>query len=92
MVVVAGEVPANHLVSYGKKTPVGAFRTSDSRFFADSRRPLIGTRRRIAGPACLTAFEAARVDVFSSAKEGAEEANFGLSGGKLIHAGGLQER
>jgi hypothetical protein len=92
MVIVTGEVPANHLVSNGKKTPVGAFRTFDSRLFANSLDPLMGTSGRVAGPACLAALEAARVDVFSSVKEGAEKSDFGLGGGKLIHAGELQER
>ena len=74
------EMPANHLVGYGKKTPMRTFGTFDSRFFADSLGPLIGTSRRIAGSARLAAFEAARINIFSSAKQRAEEGDFGLGG------------
>jgi hypothetical protein len=69
LIVPTREMPAEHLISYGKKTRVGAFGTFDSRFFADSRDPLIGARRRIAGPASLSAFETARIDIFASVKQ-----------------------
>jgi hypothetical protein len=39
--IAAGEMPANNIVSDGKKSLVGAFRKFDSRFFADPRHPLM---------------------------------------------------
>ena len=50
----------------------------------------MGTSRRIAGPACLAALEAARLDIFSSVKQRTEEGDFGLGGRTLIHANLLQ--
>ena len=90
IVVLTAEMPANHVVGYRKKALVRAFGTFDSRFFADSLDPLITASRRIASPACSTTLEAARVDIFSSAKQGTEEGDFGLGGRALIHASLLQ--
>ena len=45
LAVSARKMPADYLVSDGKKTLVGTFGTFDSRFFADSRNPLIATSR-----------------------------------------------
>ena len=92
-------MPANNIVSDGKKSLVGSSRTFDSRFFADSGDPLMGTGGRVAGKSrgpqrrrsALSAFEAARMDVFATVKQGAEEADFCLSGRKLIHARGLRQ-
>ena len=86
MVVMTLQMPANHIVSYGKKTLVGTFGTFDPWFFADALDPFITTHRRIAGPASLAAFEATRVNIFASMKQRTEEGDFGLGGGMLIHA------
>ena len=86
MVVLTPQMPPNRIVSYGKKTLVGAFGTFDSGLFADSLDPFIAAHWRIAGPARLAAFEAARVNIFASTKQGTEEGDFGLGGGMLIHA------
>ena len=86
MVVLTPQMPPNRIVSYGKKTLVGTFGTFDSGFFADSLDPFITTHWRIAGPARLAAFEAARVNIFAPTKQGTEEGDFGLGGGMLIHA------
>jgi hypothetical protein len=86
MVVLTPKMPPNRVVSYRKKTLVGAFGTFDSGLFADSLNPFITTHRRIAGPARLAAFEAARVNIFTPTKQGTEEGDFGLGGGTLIHA------
>jgi hypothetical protein len=91
VVVVTCEVPANNIVSYGKKPPERAIGTFDSWFFTNSRHPLMGTSGRIASAPCLTALEAARVDVFATVKQRPEEADFGLGWRKLIHAGGLRQ-
>ena len=80
MVVLTPQMPPNRIVSYGKKTLVRTFGTFDSGLFADSLDPFITTGRRIAGPARLAAFEAARVNIFAPTKQGTEEGNFGLSG------------
>ena len=79
-VVLTAEMPANHLFSDGKKALVWAFGTLNSRFIADSLGPLIGTSGRIAGPTCLAAFEAARVNILSSPKQRTEQGDFGLGG------------
>ena len=79
-VVLTAEMPANHLFSDGKKALVWAFGTLNSRFIADSLGPLIGTSGRIAGPTCLAAFEAARVNILSSSKQRTEQGDFGLGG------------
>ena len=80
------QMPLNRIVSYGKKTLVGAFGTFDSGFFADSLDPFITAHWRIAGPARLPAFETARVNIFAPTKQRTEEGDFGLGGGTLIHA------
>jgi len=85
-VVLTSQVPAKRIISYGKKTLVGAFGTFDSGLFADSLDPFITTHRRIARPARLAAFEPPRVNIFAPTKQETEEGDFGLSGGTLIHA------
>jgi len=103
LVVLTRQMPANHLVGYGKKTLVGAVGTFDPRFeytqgeilrFAQNdssdeffRSP---TAWRIAGPASLSAFETARIDIFPSVKQGAEEGDFRVGWGTLVHASSLQ--
>jgi len=91
-IVLAPQVPPNRIVSYGKKTLVGAFRTFDPGLFADSLDPFITTYWRIAGPARPAAFEPARVNVFAPTKQGTEEGDFGLGGGTLIYASVRQVR
>ena len=59
----------------------------------------MGASGRIAGKSrgpqrwrsALQALEAARVGVFAALKKGAEEADFPVSGRKLIHAVGLRQ-
>jgi hypothetical protein len=65
---------------------------SSSGLFADSLDPFIPTRRRITCPARFAAFEAARVNIFASAKLGSEEGDFGLGGGMLVNSTGSQVR
>ncbi len=86
MGVMTLQMPLNRIVSYGKKTLVGAFETFDSGLFADSLDPFITAHWRIAGPAGLPAFETARVNIFAPTKQRTEEGNFGLGRGTLIHA------
>ena len=81
MVVLTPQMPPNRIVSYGKKTLVGAFGTFDSGLFADSLNPFITTYRRISCPARLAAFEAARVNIFASAKQRSEKCDFDISRG-----------
>ena len=45
MVVMTLQMPANHIVSYGKKTLVGTFGTFDPWLFADALDPFITTYR-----------------------------------------------
>jgi len=80
MVVLTPQMPANYIVTYGKKTLVGALGTFDPWFFADALDPFIATHWRIAGPARLAAFEATRVNIFASMKQRTEEGDFGLGG------------
>jgi hypothetical protein len=80
MVVLTPQMPANHIVIYGKKTLVGTLGTFDPWFFADALDPLIATHWRIASPARLAAFEATRVNIFASMKQRTEEGDFGLGG------------
>ena len=79
-VVVTAEMPTNYFVGYAKKTLVRTFGALDSRFLANSPDPLIAASWRIASSACLTAFEALRINILSSMKQRAEESNFGLGG------------
>ncbi len=85
MVVLTPQMPPNRIVSYGKKTLVGAFGTFDSGLFADSLNPFITTHRRISCPARLAAFEAARVNIFASAKQRSVKCDFDISRGSLIY-------
>jgi hypothetical protein len=80
LVVVTAEMPTNYFVGYAKKTLVRTFGALDSRFLANSPDPLIAASWRIASSACLTAFEALRINILSSMKQRAEESNFGLGG------------
>ena len=80
LVVLAAQVPTNYFVGNGKKVLVRTFGALDSRFLADSPDPLIAAGWRIASSACLTAFEALRINILSSMKQRAEESNFGLGG------------
>ena len=84
--IITLQMPPNRIVSYGKKTLVGAFGTFDSGLFADSLGPFISTYWRIAGPARLAAFETARVNIFAPTKQRSEEGDFGFGGGALVHA------
>ncbi len=86
IIVLTPQMPPNRIVSYGKKTLVGAFGTFDSGLFADSLHPFITTHRRITCPARLAAFEAARVNIFASAKQRSVECDFDISRGSLIYA------
>ena len=79
-------MPLNRIVSYGKKTLVGAFGTFDFGFFADPLNPFITAHWRIAGPARLSTFETTRVNIFAPTKQRTEEGNFGLGGGPLVDA------
>src|SRR5215475_5173034 len=45
MVVMTLQMPANHIVSYGKKTLTGTFGTFDPWLLADARDPFITTHR-----------------------------------------------
>src|SRR5438093_282480 len=80
LVVVTAEMPTNYFVGYAKKPLVRTFGALDSRFLANSPDPLIAASWRIASSACLTAFEALRINILSSMKQRAEESNFGLGG------------
>ena len=80
LVVLAAEMPPNHVVGYGKKTLMRTFGTFDSRFLANSPDPLIAASRRIAGPASFSAFETARIDIFAPAKQRTEQGDFGFGG------------
>ena len=86
VVILTPQMPANYIVSYGKKTLVRTFGTFDLWFFADALGPFIATHWRIAGPARLAAFETARVNILAPTKQGSEEGDFGLGGRSLIHA------
>src|SRR4029077_3930318 len=92
LVVVTAEMPTNNFVGYAKKTLVRTIGALDSRFLANSPDPLIAATWRIASSACLTAFEALRINILSSMKQRAEETNFGPGGSTLIHATLLENR
>jgi predicted GIY-YIG superfamily endonuclease len=69
LIVAAGQVPADHLISDGKESTMRTLRALDAGLFADPAHPLIGARRRIAGLAGLSALESARVDVVTAAEQ-----------------------
>ena len=80
------QMPLNRIVSNRKKTLMRTFGTFDSGFFADSLDPFITAHWRIAGPARLAAFEAARVNIFASAKQRSVKCDFDIRRGSLIYA------
>ena len=86
MVVLTPQMPPNRIVSYVKKTLVGAFGTFDFGLFANTLHPFITAHRRITCPARLAAFEAARVNIFASAKQRSVKCDFDISRGSLIYA------
>ena len=67
--VLAGEVPADHVVGDGKEASVRAFGTPDRAFVAQAPAPLVGTGRRVAGLAARATFETAWVDVVAPSEE-----------------------
>jgi hypothetical protein len=68
MVVLTPQMPPIRIVSFGKKTLVRAFGAFDSGLFAYSLDLFIATHGRIACPARLGAFKAARVNIFKPTK------------------------
>jgi hypothetical protein len=80
VVVLTAEMPTNYFVGYRKKTLVRTVGALDSRFLANSPDPLIAASWRVTSSACLTAFEALRINILSSTKQRAEESNFSLGG------------
>ena len=73
IIIPAGKMPANHLMSDWEKTTMGTFGTLDPGLFAKDPNPLIGTRGLVAGLAGPAALETARINVIAPAKERAKE-------------------
>ncbi len=80
VVVLTRQMPTNHVIRNGKKTPVRTFGAFNSGLFTYSADPLIGTDRRIARLARFTALEPARVDILSTAKQRTKESDLGGGG------------
>ena len=77
-IILAGKMPANHIVGDGKEAAMRAFGALDLGLLAQAPRPLVGTRRLIAGLAGLATLEATRIDIVASTKERAKQGDLGL--------------
>ena len=71
--VLAREVPADHLVGHRQEGAVRAVAALDPRLFTDAADPLVAAGRGVAGAAGLLAFEAPRVDILAAFEQRAEE-------------------
>ena len=78
IIVSAREVPVNHFVGDGKKAAMRASGAFDLGLLAQASRPLVGTRRLIAGLAALAALEATRIDIVASTEERAKQSDLGF--------------
>jgi hypothetical protein len=76
-------MPTDYFISYRKKAAVRALGAPDPAFFAEALNPLVRASWLIAGCTCFPALETARIDVIASAKEAAEQADFG-SGWRMV--------
>ena len=69
VVVLTGQVPAQHGLGYRKKAAVRTFRTLHSRFLADAANPFVVARGRVARLTGLRVFPPAGEDVIATPKE-----------------------
>ena len=81
--VEASEMLPDDLVRDRKKTPVGTLGTFDSGLLANTADPFVGASRCIPGLASFPAYEPARIDVLTPAKQGAEQDDL-LSGCRVL--------
>jgi len=70
--VIAGEVPPNHVVGHREEATIWTLGALDARFFADALHPLVGAGWGVAGLAGFPALESTRVHVLSSAEQRTE--------------------
>ena len=76
--VMAGQMPANHVVGHRQEAAVGTLSALDTRFLADTTHPFVRTSGRIPGLPGLPTLESTGVHVFASPKQGPEESDLGL--------------
>jgi hypothetical protein len=69
IIILAGEMAANHVVCDRNELSMWTFRALDSRLFADTANPLVGANRRIAGLPRLFALESPGIYILASAKQ-----------------------
>ena len=78
--VLAREVPADHLVSHRQEGAVRAVAALDPRLLTDAADPLVAAGRGVAGAAGLLTFEAPGIEILAALEQRAEERD--LVGGR----------
>ena len=82
-------MPADYVVSNGKKPLAQAIGALDSGLFANPLYPLVAANGRISSFAGLAALKAARIDILAASKERTEECDLGFRRGEVIYVGWL---
>src|SRR5256885_1363059 len=77
-VVMARQVPPDHVTGHRKESLVATAGAPDPWLFPDPSDPFITAGGRVPGLARFPALEATRENIFAPTKEGAEQSNLGL--------------
>ena len=77
IVVLTGEMPANHVVGHGEQTAVWALGALDTRLLTEAWRPFVETDGCVTRSAGFSALETTRINIVPSTKQGAEKGDLG---------------